>query len=83
MISDIQAQPGLYKILSKALAASVVDAQFSTPDEGSDIVIKIYEVKHTNAPPVVKTAPNAGGSSTNVVFSAGGTMPMDRRLYIG
>ncbi len=83
MISDIQAQPALYGFLAKALNSSVIDAQFSTPDEGSDIVITIYEVKHKNAPPVVETAPNAGGSSTNVVFAAGGTMPMDRRLYIG
>ncbi len=82
MTSDIAAQPGLYKILSKALAASVIDAEFSTPDEGSSIVITIYEVKHTNTPPVVKTAPSSSGSSTNVVFHAGGTMPIDRRLYI-
>lgn len=83
MISDIQTQPALYGFLAKALNSSIIDAQFSTPDENSDIVIKIYEVKHTNMPPVVKTAPNAGGSSTNVAFNAGGTMPIDRRLHIG
>ncbi len=83
MISDIKTQPALYGFLAKALNSSIIDAQFSTPDEGSDIVITIYEVKHTNMQPVVKTAPSTRGSSTNVAFNAGGTMPIDRRLYIG
>ena len=83
MLTDIRNQPRLYTILSKALASSVVDAQFSTPDENSDIVITIYEVKHKNAPPVVKTVPSGSGNSTNVAFHTGGTMPIDRRLHIG
>ena len=83
MLSDIRTQPGLYTILSKALASSVIDAQFSTPDEGSNIVITIYEVKHTNMPPVVKTTPNTGGNNTAIALRVRGTMPIDRHLSIG
>ena len=84
MLSDIQTQPALYTILSKALNSSIVRATFSTPDGNNDIVITIYEVKHHNPQPVVSTAPsNSGSSSTNVALNAQGTTPMDRRLYIG
>jgi len=84
MINDVRTQPGLYsKTLAVALKSSVVRATFQTPDENNNIVITIYEVKHKNGQPVVSTAPsNRSGSSTNVASNAGGTISMDRRLYI-
>lgn len=83
MLSDITHQPKLYGILSDALKSSVLDAEFSTPDENANIVIRIYEVKHKNALPVVNTAPNNTGSSSNATFAAANSIPINRRLYIG
>ena len=81
MLSDIQSQRAKYWILVGALDHSVVDAQFSTPDEKGNIVITIYEVKHKNNPLIVNTAPNSNGGSASLASIVNGAMPIDRRLY--
>ena len=82
MLSDVNSQP-LYKFVAVALKQSVLVAKFTAPEDYSNDVIQIFEVKHNIAQPVVSTAPSGGRSSTNVAFDARGTIPMDRRLYIG
>lgn len=82
MLTDINHDKVMYGILDKALQSSIVRATFSTPDENNNIVITVYEVKHSFTPPVVHTSPSNSGTSTNVAIAARGTMPIDRRLHI-
>lgn len=76
MLNDINSDPVTYKIILQALHASVLRAEFKTDDQSSQIDIKIYQVVHKDPQPVVY-----GGNMANGI--AQGTMPVERRNYIG
>jgi 4-amino-4-deoxy-L-arabinose transferase-like glycosyltransferase len=67
-------------IIVVAFQHSVQVAQFSTPDHGDQLIIKIYKVQHQAPSPTV-SAPSPPGVSAPALTK--GTMPIDRRLFIG
>ena len=76
MLNDLKNDPVTYKIILEALNNSVERVEFKANDQNSQIDIKIYQVVHKYPQPVVY-----GGGKTNAI--AQGTMPVDRRSYIG